>query len=262
MTAEVVSYEPKTIDYNNFHQCPEDYKHHVIRTIAMQAYAEKGGAEEVGAQLRLAPDFRSRKALAKIAFEEAKHAYMLYEILENIGVTERESVAIAEGRHTSNQKKSNSLDSAYAVGNSDNEWFDLILNNLLMDRAGGFMVSNFSKSSFKPWAEACEVIYLDEAHHKSFGVKKFDSFIKENKKNLHKLALKFSQWFVMAMNFFGPKNNKSKIILEQYGIKRQSNEELRKLFIIDVRKLLAKRSLSCLILDNIEYNYPCRLLTE
>lgn len=253
---KTISYEIKSIDYHNFKDTPEKYQSYVIRILSMQAYAEKLGAEEMGYQLRLAPDYHARKGLARIVSEEADHAYRLYNILEKIGVTEEQAIAIAESK-SDHSKATQSMEGVISVGDEQNQWLDLVLNNMLMDRAGSFMVNNFSQSSFAPWAEACEKIYRDEQWHKAFGLKEFKSYL-----TLHAsqkdLPLKFSTWFSYAMNFFGPPSVNTYAELKEFGIKRLSNQALREEFISEVKALLKINSWEYLLLP-IVYEYPCKI---
>lgn len=252
------TYAVGKIDFERFHDCPNDYKHYVIRIISVQAYAELLGANEVAAQLKLAPDFRSRKGLARIAYDEATHAYLLYEILEKMNVSESEALAIAQGKKLGSQK-TQSLDGAEAVGDADNQWIDLVLNNMLMDRAGSYMVGNFSQSSFQPWAEACKKIYVDEQWHKTFGIKQFEHYIQTH--DIYSLAQKFSLWYARALNFFGPAQSKSDALLKAYGIKRKSNEELRTEFKCELQKILADHGWDAL-LSPISHTYPFHIITN
>lgn len=247
------TYDVKSITYNSFHDTDEEYQRYVIRIMSMQAYAEKLGAEEMGYQLRLAPDSLARRSLACIVRDEADHALMLYRILEKLGVSEESAIQIAQGK-ADGSKATASMDGAIAVGDDDNEWIDLVLNNMLMDRAGGFIVSNFMRSSFEPWSTACEKIYEDEKWHKRFGLDQLVQCAKSNKSE--KLRYKFTVWFCRALNFFGPPSVKTQKKLCYYGIKRKSNEELRSEFVDEVKFLMEKYNLSDLLLPGLPTKYP------
>lgn len=251
------TYSPKSIDHNQFYDCPEDYKKYVKRILAVQAFAERCGACEMGTQLRLAPDPITRKSFARIVYDEASHAHMLYKILEKIGVNESEALQLAKSKN-SKGKSTESLDGVLAVGNSENCWIDIVLNNMFLDRAGSHMVGNFSNSSFKPWAEACEKIYIDEQMHKAFGFKQLKRYIEEHNVD-EELIQKIRQWYVHALNFFGPPNIRSQELLNYYGIKRQSNEKLRCAFIDEVFCAMKALGLHEIIDHGVANNYPFKI---
>lgn len=249
-------YEVGAIDFEDFVNCPEDYKNFVIRILSMQAYAELMGANEVGYQLKLAPDYKARKRLAKIAYDEASHAYLLYDILHRLNISESEAVNIAEGK-TANSAKTASLEGVLAVGHDDNTWLDIILNNFFLDRAGSYMVNNFSHSSFKPWSQACKSIYKDELWHIRFGNDELEKFINEN--SLEKVKGPFAIWYVRALNFFGPPTSRSQELLKRYGIKRQTNSELRDKFVLELHAFLREKSWFNL-LPQVSPTYPYHVL--
>lgn len=254
-TTEGIDYQVGAIDYEDFFQCPKDYQSHVIRILSVQAYAEYCGATEVGRQIKLAPDAISRKRLAKIVYDEASHAYSLYEILQKINISESESVAIVLGHR--NTPKSQSLTGVESVGHEEHTWLDVILNTFFLDRAGSYMVGNFAQSSFKPWSLACQSIYKDEQWHVRFGEQALESYI--NDYSLDAVKAKFGTWFVYAINFFGSPVSRSHDDLKRYGIKRYSNEELRQQFIQKVHNLLIEKGWQTLI-PQISTDYPYTLL--
>lgn len=249
-------YDIATIDYDDFPNCPPDYQQSVVRIISMQAYAELKGATEVGYQLKLAPDAISRKRLAKIVYDEASHAYLLYDILQRLNISEQEAIKIAEGKN-STTGKTVSLDGVIAVGDDENTWLDIILNNFFLDRAGSFMVSNFAKSSFKPWSKACESIYKDELWHIRFGLDEFTKYLTTH--SVASVKDKFALWYTRALNFFGPSYSRSHEQLKAYGIKRLSNAELRQQFVTELNALLIEKNWQYL-LPTVSEDYPHQLI--
>lgn len=253
---DIKPYDVATIDYDDFPNCPEDYKHYVIRILSIQAYAERMGATEMGHQLRLAPDYITRRRLAKIVYDEASHAYLLYEILNHLNVSEREAILIAKGEHPESAK-TNSLDGPVAVGNDNNTWIDIVFNNFFLDRAGMFMVANFAKSSFKPWAKACELIHKDELWHVRFGQEEFEKYLSMHGTDVIKDM--FALWYIRALNFFGSSVSRSHEQLKIYGIKRLNNVELRQQFINNIIELLTERDWLHL-LPEVSADYPYQIL--
>ncbi|NRA66873.1 MAG: phenylacetate-CoA oxygenase subunit PaaI [Pseudobacteriovorax sp.] len=249
-------FEKESIGFDNFDTCPEDYKKIVIRILALQAYAERLGAIEVSGKLSLAPDFRARRQVSQIAHEESIHACLLYGILEKVGVSENEALTIAMGSNL-DTPSSKSLEGPMAVGDDDNQWIDIALNAMLLDRAGCYMVNNFAQSSFKPWANACQRIYKDELFHKSFGLAQFKKHISQPHDE-SELINKFMTWYSRGLNFFGPPNVKSTDRLKEYGIKREDNETMRLKYIEEVAAMMRDLNLSHFIKPLKVDAYPFR----
>ncbi len=257
--SNIHNYAPLSVEYENFLDCPQEYRDYVIRILAIQAFAERTGANEMATQIRNAPDAKSRMGLSRIVYDEANHAYLLYQILEKIGIDEYEAVNLALAKNSSGES-TQSLDGVLNVGDDKNEWLDVVLNNMFLDRAGTFMVSNFSESSFKPWAEACKKIYADEQWHTAFGFNQFKKYIENNIGKEKNIEDKIIKWYVYALNFFGPPNVKSQETLKKYGIKRASNEELRSKFKTEVLNILSEINIHCIEKNKFTQEYPYQLI--
>lgn len=247
-------FQARSINYAQFELCSDEYQGYVKRILAIQAFAERCGACEMGSQLHLAPNAKAREQFAQIVYEEANHAHLLYAILERIGVPEKEAIELAQSKN-SRGTATQSLEGVMSVGDQSNTWLDIVLNNMFLDRAGGHMVANFANSSFTPWADACVKIYNDEKGHKAFGYQQLKAYI-EHHGISEDLIAKTQKWYVYALNFFGPPNVKSTNALKAYGIKQLSNEELRQEFMADVIPALNKLGLSMVLDQALSDQYP------
>jgi ring-1,2-phenylacetyl-CoA epoxidase subunit PaaA len=229
-------YSPQSVTRDMLDRMPEDYLRSLVRFMAMQAYAERMGATELGPWIKRAPTYRERRMLARILADEAHHSYLLYRELESIGVSESEAVAIAEGR-TGEGAHSASLAGPLEVGSEQNEWIDIPLNNMFLDRAGRYMVANFGQSSYAPWARICQKIMTDEYIHEGFGYRELRRYL-QNGYDREELARHVTHWFVLGLNFFGPPKSSKTERLRELGLKRRDNEELRQAYRAEVMKLL------------------------
>lgn len=236
---ETLNYEKRTIDYATFDQTPKEYQEQMIRIMSIQAYAEKKAATEGVEWIDKAPDYVCRRLFTKVLAEEAYHSYLIYKILEDIGVSEKQAVEIAEGRSGGKKMHNASLEGPLSVGQEDNEWIDIMLNHVFLDRAGKFMVTNFIDASFKPWSEANEKILREEAGHIGFGQKELKRWLKDQT-DRQKAKEKVSSWYAKGLNFFGPPSTHKSDMLRKYGIKRKDNEELRTMYIQEVEEEFGK----------------------
>lgn len=253
MSENVVKYETGSIDYDTFANCPEDYQKYVKRLLSIHAYSEVSGGCDVAVHLATVPNYKLREVIAKIIYDETRHAHMLYQILEKLGINETESVDIATGK-ADGYRRSESLEGIEAVSDADNSWADLLMNHLLVERAGEYMVRNFSFSSFKPWAEASSVISKEEQWHINFGLRQFKVWVEEG--GLPEIEKVFSKWYVRALNFFGPEGSKREKVLADYGLKPKSNAVLRHEFKLEMAAILEEMGLSYLIDGVVTDSYP------
>ena len=231
-------YPPESISRTMLAQVPDDYRTFLIRTMAVQAYAERLGTTELGPWIARAPSYRQRRLVARIAADEAAHSFWLYRELELMGVSEAEAADIAEGRTGQGAARA-SLDGPREVTNDDNRWIDVILNHMFLDRAGHFMVTNFSTSSYAPWARVCRRILRDEVIHVSFGYHQLQQEL-ARPYDESDLSRRLTRWFALGLNFFGPPKSSKTRRLKDLGLKRQSNEQLRRAYRKEVMQLMDK----------------------
>lgn len=231
-------YSLKSIDYDTLDQTPAEYQEQLIRLLSIQAYSELKAATEGVKWIEGSPDFRRRRIFTRILAEEASHSYLIYAILEKIGISETEAVAIAEGRKGTRMHNA-SLEGPLSVSHPDNEWIDIMLNHMFLDRAGKFMVSNFTQASFKPWAEANEVILSEETAHIGFGLVELKDWL-ATQTDAAATQQKVSSWYARGLNFFGPPSSHKSKMLREYGLKRLDNEDLRTTFRDEVEQIFGE----------------------
>lgn len=256
-TAIEFDYAPGSIDYADLPTVPEDYRRQLVRLMAIQAYSEEKAATEGVAWIANAPDYKRRRVFAKVIAEEAQHSYLIYQLLERMGVSEQEAIAIAEGR-AERPMHDASLEGPLSVGDEDNEWIDIMLNHMFLDRAGKFMVGNFCDASFKPWAEANRIILREEQGHIGFGWAELRRYLAEAGHS-EQAREKISTWYAKGLNFFGPPSTRRGALLATYGLKRKDNETLRNEFRAEVEELFHELGrLDLIELEHDEFPYRAR----
>ncbi|WP_394538532.1 phenylacetate-CoA oxygenase subunit PaaI [Lysobacter enzymogenes] len=233
--APAFNYAPSSIDFADLPDLPEDYRQELVRLMAIQAYSEEKAATEGIEWIAKSPDYKRRRVFAKIIAEEARHSYLIYHLLERMGIPEKQAIAIAEGR-AHRPMHDASLEGPLSVGHQDNEWIDIMLNHMFLDRAGKFMVGNFCEASFKPWAEANQVILREERGHIGFGFAELRTYLAD-KGETNEARVKISNWYAKGLNFFGPPSTKRGERLSAYGLKRKDNETLRNEFRAEVEEV-------------------------
>jgi ring-1,2-phenylacetyl-CoA epoxidase subunit PaaA len=254
-TAEAVhDYSPSAIDFADLPNMPEEYRTELVRLMAIQAYSEEKASTEGIEWIAKSPDYKRRRVFAKIIAEEAQHSYLIYNLLERMGVSEKEAISIAEGR-SQRPMHDASLEGPLSVGDDDNEWIDIMLNHMFLDRAGKFMVGNFCEASFKPWADANRIILREERGHIGFGFAELRTYLAE-KGDSDEARIKISNWYAKGLNFFGPPSTSRGARLSAYGLKRKDNETLRNEFRQEVEDVFAEIGRPDLIqLERNEFPY-------
>ncbi|CAH7072708.1 putative Phenylacetic acid catabolic family protein [Vibrio crassostreae] len=227
------SYKPLSVTLEKFHTMPEAYKNHCVRIMSMTAFSENLGGEGLSLWIKKAPDNRRRKLVARLSFDELDHGARIYKVLNELGISEDQANDIATGKMLGNSIHDSLSPAEMMYGKVGNDWVDLALHCVLMDTAGGYIVNNFTDSSYEPWALASRTIVDDEVHHKNFGFKELERCIEEGVSE-ESLQIQFTYWFANALNFFGPPAGKTAQTLKKYGIKRKDNDELRAEFRAEI----------------------------
>ena len=233
-TTAIHDYSPGAIDFGDLPNMPEDYRAELLRLMAIQAYSEQMATTEGVEWIARAPDCKRRRVFAKIIAEEAQHSYLIYNLLERMGLPEKEAISIAEGR-SQRPMHTASIEGPMSVSDEGNEWIDIMLNHVFLDRAGKFMVGNFCEASFKPWAEANKLILREERGHIGFGVAELRVYLTENA-DCTEIREKVSNWYARGLNFFGPPSTSRGVRLKAFGLKRKDNETLRNEFRREVEE--------------------------
>lgn len=232
------SYEPHSIGRRDFAAMPDDYRQIVVRLMAIQAHGERLAATAGIDWVRKVPGYRERRVLATVLADEARHSALLYRELEHLGVDEDEANEIVL-RTGASATTARSMEGPVAVGDPDNDWTDIALNMMLLDRAGRYMIENYCESSYRPWAQACLEILPDEAMHEGFGLAQFKAIL-ARPHDRDALAMKVTRWFAFSLNFFGPPSRQHYDKLRDYGLKRRTNEQMREAYRIEVIEMLRR----------------------
>jgi len=237
------------VNEENFHQQDPEYKDALIRLMSVMAFGEFLAATEPLKWIKCAPSFLHRRVLSRIIAEEADHSYQIFKLLKNLGVEEKEVFDIV-----ANTVSDTSLAGPKEIGKDDTDWFDVACNLVFMDQAGGFMVKNYTQSSYAPWAHICEKIHAEETLHVNFGFKELKRLTEDMPKE--EITSRLTHWFALGLNFFGPPSKTQGSKLKTMGLKPSSNEEMRKDYFSSIMARFTEMGIAdCVQFTRQEYPY-------
>jgi len=218
--------QPRSIDAAAINEGRVDshYVKVLMRLLAAHAMAEKLTA--IGYQRALSTiDNPALKPIIEKNFaEEKKHARLVYDALEEIGMSQtaadRSMVAVL---------KLPSFDApSYFAGKAEGE-LDLLMASLSLDTTGLIMIGvNYKDSSYSPHAHAAEIILEEEADHEVFASRQLGDAVESFGVDAVNAALR--NWIPRAINFFGPPGSGFTYDCIRYGLKTRDNEELAELY--------------------------------
>jgi 1,2-phenylacetyl-CoA epoxidase catalytic subunit len=195
-----------------------------MRLLAAHAMAEKLTALGYQRALSTIDDPALRPVIEKNFAEEKKHARLVYDALEEIGMSQQ-----AADRSMVTVIKAPSFEApSYFAGKAEGE-LDLLMASLSLDTTGLIMIGvNYKDSSYSPHARAAEVILEEEADHEVFASRQLGDAVERFGIDAVNAALR--NWIPRAVNFFGPPGSGFTYDCIRYGLKTRDNAELAELY--------------------------------
>jgi len=206
---------------------PDEYRRQLIRMISQHAHSEIVGMLPEGAWITRAPSLRRKMILLAKVQDEAGHGQYLYHAAETLGVSREEML---EALHSGRAKYSNIFN--YPTLN----WADIGVIGYLVDFAAILNQTMLARCSYGPYARAMVRISAEENFHKKQGQ---DLVIHMSRGTLQQKAMvqdAINRWWWPTLMMFGPPDSDSPNtpILQRWGIKTKTNDELRQAFINEI----------------------------
>ncbi|HYK64670.1 MAG TPA: Phenylacetic acid catabolic protein [Patescibacteria group bacterium] len=197
----------------------------LLRLLAAHAMAEKLTALGYQRALDKLDNADLRPIVEKNFAEEKKHARLVYDALEELGVSQQ-----AADRSTIAMLKAPSFDApSYFASKAEGE-LDLLMASLSLDTTGLIMIGeNYRDSSYTPHARAAEIILDEEADHEIFASRQLGDAVERFGAKSVNTALR--RWLPRAVNFFGPPGSGFTFDCIRFGLKSRDNHELAELYL-------------------------------
>ncbi|MBF6560575.1 MAG: phenylacetate-CoA oxygenase subunit PaaI [Candidatus Binataceae bacterium] len=219
----------------------------LTRLLAAHAIAEKLTAEGYARALESIGDAALRPTITRNLAEERKHARLVYQILDQLGINEAHA-----DRSMITALKSASFAAPRRFAEHPVGPLELLMASLSLDMTGLLMVGvNYRDSSYAPHARAAEIILAEEEDHELFAATE-----------LHDAAARFGaasvnaalrDWLPCAVNFFGPPGSGFTFDCLRYGLKARDNAELAELYLTMLERRVLQAGLA---MPRLTPDYP------
>ena len=224
-------------------ELPPIYRKHLMNLLWMQGDSEYSGALGYMPWIEKAPDVKEKVLVAQIVKDEMRHASVIYKMLKDLG---EDTEAHIEKSDLGYKLEDDLAQIGFQRLKEDfrvnifyyniKYWTDFILFNFLMDRAAGHQLEDTLHSSYLPWKKGIEGIYKEEVMHLTHG-DKWVKILAKDPKDKEFLQERLNLWWPRVMNVFGKSRGGANNIYVQLGLKKRTNEEVRKDFVADIQKL-------------------------
>ena len=214
---------------------PEHYRKTLVRQISQHAHSEYVGMLPEGNWVTRAPTLKRKAILLAKIQDEAGHGLYLYSAAETLG-TSRDQML--DALHSGRAKYSSIFNYPTLT------WADVGTIGWLVDGAAIMNQVPLCRCSYGPYARAMVRICREESFHQRQG---FDALLvmMQQGTDAQRAMVQdaVNRWWWPSVMMFGPPDDQSpnSALSMRWGIKRNSNDELRQKFIdacVDQAKVL------------------------
>jgi len=212
---------------------PARYRGELLRLMATFVDSELAGAAGFADVINAAPGIRERIAAARIVYEKTAHADRVLRLMGEFGAdTERYAGSHPWAARLPREADIGATRSAHdmrlAVFNYPLEgWLDSVVMNLLMGRAVVVQLSELTRVSYQPLADALREIAPTEARHAALAEEGLRKILADGSVTDEAQALVDYWWPRVAVSF-GKISSRRAETLKEMGLRHSSNAELRR----------------------------------
>ncbi|MGQ0464734.1 MAG: 1,2-phenylacetyl-CoA epoxidase subunit PaaA [Sporichthyaceae bacterium] len=203
---------------------PAAYRATLIRQIAQHAHSEIIGMQPEGHWVSRAPSLRRKAVLLAKVQDEAGHGLYLYGAAETLGVDRAD---LLDRLHSGAQKYSTIFNYPALT------WADVGVIGWLVDGAAIVNQVPLCRCSYGPYARAMIRVCKEESFHQRQGVELLLALAQGTPAQREMAQDAVNRWWWPSLMMFGPPDAASKNSAQSmaWGIKRNSNDELRQRFV-------------------------------
>jgi 1,2-phenylacetyl-CoA epoxidase catalytic subunit len=223
----------------------------LTRLLAAHAIAEKLTAVGYQRALETVGDANLHAPIAKNLAEERKHARLIYEILEQLGISENYA-----DRSMIFAMKLPSFAAPRHFAEHPGDALDLLIASLSLDLTGLLMIGvNYRESSYAPHCRAAEIILDEEQDHDTFAAAQLGEAV--DRFGAARVNAGMRQWLPRAVNFFGPPGSGFTFDCLRYGLKARDNGEIAEMYLTMLERRFMQAGLE---LPRLSAAYPYTIM--
>lgn len=204
---------------------PEEFRDLMLNLIKIHVVSEDHGADVFERSILKAPNPDLKMRMAKTVMEEYGHHLRFRALLEPLGIDWQEFAEDKDHLSTFDVPIDN--------------WADQVVFLALVDRAAAHQFRHFVNSPYEPFRRACQDTLNEEYGHVGFGMDGVKELIKteDGRKEVEAAVWK---WLPVGLASFGGDNSKSNARYRYWGIKGDTNENMRRAYFDQVYAFITK----------------------
>jgi ring-1,2-phenylacetyl-CoA epoxidase subunit PaaA len=204
---------------------PEHYRKTLVRQISQHAHSEIVGMLPEGHWITRAPTLKRKAILLAKVQDEGGHGLYLYAAAETLGTSRDEMI---DALHSGKAKYSSIFNYPTL------SWADVGVIGWLVDGAAIMNQVPLTRCSYAPYARAMVRICREESFHQRQGFESLLTMMKQGTDAQRTMVQDaVNRWWWPSLMMFGPPDAQSPNSAQsmRWGIKRNSNDELRQKFV-------------------------------
>ncbi len=210
---------------------PPRYRGELLRLMATFVDSELAGSAGFADVINDAPSLKARIAASRIVLEKTDHAERVLDLMGTFGAdTARYAIhhpwAARLARDAEIGASRHGSDMRLAVFHYPLQgWTDAVVMNVLMGRAVGIQLQEFSRLSYAPLADVFREIAPRERRHAELGEEGLARIVAtEDGREAARLSVSF--WRPRVAASFGREDSTRFDTLKRFGLRRRTNQEL------------------------------------
>ncbi len=225
---------------------PPRYRAELMRIMASFVDSEMAGAAGFADCINQGPGVAERIAASRIVLEKLDHAERVLKIMGDFGAnTARyETVhpwAARIGRDEDIGATRRGSDMRLNVFHYPLEgWTDAVTMNVLMGRATVVQLSELARVSYQPLGEIFQDILPRETRHAELGEEGLAKIASEGAVGKGRIARSVDYWRPRVAATFGGGASQRAGLLQRFGLRHESNDDLKKVWDAAVDKALSR----------------------
>lgn len=196
----------------DFWQQPEEFRELILNLINIHVVSEEYGADCFERSILRAPTPEFKLRMAKTVMEEYGHHLRFRRLMDELGLDWQE-YAKAKGHLTT-----------FDVPLEN--WADQVVFLALVDRAAAHQFEEFIHAPYEPFRKASDETLREEHGHVGLGMAGTKWLLDQGQHDAVRAAV--MKWLPVGLQSFGTDKSKSNERYRYWGIKRKTNEAMRR----------------------------------
>ncbi len=200
-------------------ELPQEYRELLVKLIYNHAEIldSKPYRDMIDSQWEVAkreyPTLKDLAMMARFNYEEFNHGYIFSNILNGLG-----------GKFEKFELRQ------YLFEFPKQTWMDLALHHFLASKVGVMQIAEWADSSYEPIAQVVPRVFREERGHAGMGYTHLAEMVRDPKRRAEAQG-KLDIWWPMALDMFGNSGSTRNKRYRAWGLKKNTNEQLRDAFI-------------------------------